>query len=150
MKLLVYLDTSVVSAYGDDRLPNRQAETVEFWARAADFNLSTSELAREELTLTPDPQKRKILIDLLKGLTIHQITDETRDLARTYIERGVFSNTIFNDSLHVAVAVLTRQDVLLSWNFKHLVNRRRRAKIMEVNVSLGLPPIEILAPPEIL
>ena len=41
------------------------------------------------------------------------------------------------------------QDILLSWNFKHMVNRRRRIKINEVNVSLGLPNIEIIAPPEI-
>ena len=54
-----------------------------------------------------------------------------------------------NDALHVAAAVLTRQDVLLSWNFKHLVNRRRRAQINEENISLGLPTIEIVAPPEI-
>jgi len=45
--------------------------------------------------------------------------------------------------------VLTRQDVLLSRNFKHLVNRRRRAQVNEVNVSLSLPMIEVLAPPEI-
>jgi hypothetical protein len=56
---------------------------------------------------------------------------------------------MFNDALHVAAAVLTRQDVLLSWNFKHLVNRRRRAKVNDVNVSQGLPMIEIVAPPEI-
>ena len=51
--------------------------------------------------------------------------------------------------IRMAAAVLTRQDVLLSWNFKHLVNRRRRAQINEENISLGLPVIEIVAPPEI-
>ena len=51
--------------------------------------------------------------------------------------------------IRMAAAVLTRQDVLLSWNFKHLVNRRRRAQINDQNILLGLPTIEILAPPEI-
>jgi hypothetical protein len=37
----------------------------------------------------------------------------------------------------VAAAVLTQQDVLLSWNFEHLVNRHRRAQINEGNISLG-------------
>jgi hypothetical protein len=72
-----------------------------------------------------------------------------RILARQYINRGVFSALTLNDALHVAAAVLTRQDVLISWNFKHLVNRRRRAKINEVNISLDLPTIDIVAPPEI-
>ncbi len=53
------------------------------------------------------------------------------------------------DALHVAVAVVTRQDIFVSWNFRHLVNRRRRALVNEVNVLMSHPPIEILAPPEV-
>lgn len=53
------------------------------------------------------------------------------------------------DALHVTVAVVSRQDVLVSWNFRHLVNRRRRALINEVNILLGFPTIEIVAPPEL-
>jgi hypothetical protein len=56
---------------------------------------------------------------------------------------------MLSDAVHVAAAVLTRQDILLSWNFRHLVNRVRRAKVNEVNISLGLPTIEVIAPPEI-
>ena len=56
---------------------------------------------------------------------------------------------MLNDALHVAAAVLHRQDILLSWNFKHLVNRRRRARVNDINISLGLPTLEILAPPEL-
>ena len=72
-----------------------------------------------------------------------------RNLAASYVSAGTFTAAMYNDALHVAAAVLTRQDVLLSWNFKHLVNRRRRAQINEENISLGLPTIEIVAPPEI-
>ena len=53
------------------------------------------------------------------------------------------------DALHVAIAVATRQDILVSWNFRHLVNRRRRALVNEVNILTGYPSIEILAPPEV-
>ncbi len=71
------------------------------------------------------------------------------ELAREYIAAGIFAPVTFNDALHVSAAVLTRQNVLLSWNFKHLVNRRRRAQVNQLNMSLDLPMIEILAPPEI-
>jgi len=54
-----------------------------------------------------------------------------------------------DDALHVAIAILTRQDVLVSWNFKHLVNQRRRAAIDALNISIGLPRIAILSPPEL-
>ncbi len=72
-----------------------------------------------------------------------------RQLSEQYVQAGVFTAIMMNDAVHVAAAVLTRQDILLSWNFKHLVNRVRRVKINQVNVAQGLPTIEIIAPPEI-
>jgi predicted nucleic acid-binding protein len=149
MKLKLYLDTSVFSAYFDDRAPDRQAQTVEFWERLTDFDACTSQLAQEELDNTPNADRRKRLLELLDKLTVHSVTPEMKKLAECYIRAGVFTAIMMNDAVHVAAAVLTRQDILLSWNFKHLVNRVRRAKINQVNVSQGLPTIEIIAPPEI-
>ena len=62
---------------------------------------------------------------------------------------GAFTRTMYNDAVHVVAATLSRQDVLVSWNFKHLVNRRRRAMVCGVNATAGLPPIDILSPPEL-
>jgi predicted nucleic acid-binding protein len=149
MKLRVYLDTSVFSAYCDGREAGRQAETKEFWARAGDFEVSTSELAVEELDATPSPQARRTFKALRQDFKIISLTAEMRSLAHSYVEAGIFTPAMLSDALHVAAAVLSRQDVLLSWNFRHLVNRRRRAMVNEVNISRGLPTIEIVAPPEV-
>ena len=65
------------------------------------------------------------------------------------MDRGIFGPALRNDALHVAAAVVSRQDIPVSWNFKHLVNRRRRALVNEVNVVHGYPSIEIISPPEI-
>lgn len=149
MKLRVYLGTSVFSALYDDRVANRRTETEEFWGRRGQFEVATSELARDELQQTPDPARRANLGRLLDGVTVHAISDEMRKLAARYVQAGTFSAVTYSDAPHVAAAVLAQQDVLVSWNFKHLVNRRRRAQINEGNISLGLPTIEIVAPPEI-
>ena len=149
MKLRIYLDTSIFSAYFDDRAPDRRVQTKEFWARIAAFEASTSELTREELEKTPDAARRTKLLKLLESLTLHPVTEEMKRLTQNYVKAGVFTPAMLNDAVHVAAAVLTRQDILLSWNFKHMVNRTRRAKVNEVNISLGLPSIEIIAPPEI-
>jgi len=69
--------------------------------------------------------------------------------ARRYVDRGIFTPLMVSDALHVAAAVVSDQDVLLSWNFKHLVNRRRRAEINALNATVGVRTIEILAPSEI-
>jgi len=149
VKLRIYLDTSVFSAYYDERVVERRQQTEEFWARRNEFEVTTSELAREELEQTLDPTRRSQLLTLLDGLTIYPLTDEIRHLAQQYLSAGVFTPLMLNDALHVAAAVLNRQDILLSWNFKHLVNRRRRARVTDINISLGLPTLEILAPPEL-
>lgn len=149
IKLRVYLDTSVFSAYDDERLPERRAATQEFWKRRNDLDLSSSEVAREEISQTPDAALRERLLSLLDETTVHPVSEDMRELARDYTRAGIFGPRVFNDALHVAAAILTRQDVLLSWNFRHLVNRRSRAQINELSVLQGLPTIEIVTPSEL-
>lgn len=72
-----------------------------------------------------------------------------RELADQYVQHGLFGAGMYSDALQLAAAVISRQDILVSWNFKHLVNRRKRAQVNEVNVLLGLPTVEILAPTEL-
>jgi len=143
------MDTSVFSACLDERGPERRAQTEEFFAKLGTFGASTSTLARDELARTREVERRERLLKLLDGVTVHPVSDEATQLARDYLDRGVFGPASLNDAIHVAVAVLTGQNVLVSWNFKHLVNRRNRARVNEVNVSKGLCTVEILAPPEL-
>jgi hypothetical protein len=124
-------------------------ETVEFWKRLDQYETSTSELARQELSRTPEVDRRDQLLALLQGFTLYKVDLEMTELARQYISDEIFLPTMADDALHVAIAVMTRQDILLSWNFKHLVNRRRRALVNQLNIGRGLPTIEIVAPPEI-
>ena len=116
LKLRVYLDTSVFSAFLDERSPERQAETKELWKRLRQYELSTSELAREELERTPDPVKRDRLLKLLEGFSLLRIDSEMKELAQHYIDGGIFLPTMADDALHVAASVLSRQNILLSWN----------------------------------
>lgn len=149
MKLRVYLDTSIVSAYYDERVTDRQQETQALWGRFHEFEVSTSALTIEELQQTPDVAQRDQLLALVKPLAVIPVTADMQALAQVYIEADIFTMLTFNDALHVAIAALARQDVLLSWNFKHLVNRRRRAMVNELHVLRGLPTMEIVAPPEL-
>jgi len=149
MKLRIYLDTSVISALHDYRYASRQEDTQFFWNRLNQFEVSTSEIAREELENTQDFDKRRVLLETLKMVVVHPLTREMKELAGRYISDGIFTETMEDDAFHVAAAVLLRNNILVSWNFKHLVNRTRRAKINSVNTILDLPGIEIVAPPEL-
>jgi predicted nucleic acid-binding protein len=149
MKLRLYVDTSVFSAFFDERAPDRRTLTEEFWKTLSSYDSSTSELAIEELRQTADLQLRARMESLLVGVAIIPVTDEMRHLADQYILAGAFTRTMLNDAIHVAAATHSRQDILISWNFKHLVNRRRRAMVCSVNTREGLPVLDILSPPEL-
>ena len=149
MKQRLYLDTSVISLLDDDRYPERRDLTREFWLRRADYEVCSSEVARREIMDTPDPARRDSMLAVLNALPLLSVTSEAERLASAYIATGVFPPGVADDALHVAVAVLARQDILVSWNFKHLVNQRRRAMIDSLNLSRSLPPLRILSPPEV-
>jgi hypothetical protein len=149
MKLKIYIDTSVFSACFDVRALDRKSLTEEFWRSRDLYECSTSTLGVEELGQTSDANLRAMLHSLLKGMQIIAVTGEMESLAEKYISMGAFTGTMYNDSVHVAAATLGGQEVLVSWNFRHLVNRRRRAVVGSVNQAAGLPVIEIVSPPEL-
>ncbi len=149
MKQRIYLDTSVISLLDDDRSPERRDMTREFWSRLDEFEASTSDAARREILDTPDGERRRVMLASLERLAMLPVTPEAEQLAARYLAAGIFPSAVADDALHVAVAVVSRQDVIVSWNFKHLVNQRRRAMVDALNLSHGLPTLRILPPPEL-
>lgn len=149
MKLRVYLDTTVLSAAEDARAPERRAQTLEFLAHAAEYDLSISELTHQELIATPDPGKRQRLISRAEAIARVALTEEMHALAVQYVDHEVIPAAFEDDALHIAAAVFSGHDILASWNFRHMVNRRRRSLVNLLNASRGLPTIEILAPSEL-
>ena len=54
-----------------------------------------------------------------------------------------------SDALHIALATAARVDVLVSWNFKHIVNLKRIHAYNAVNLKRGYPLLEIRTPREV-
>lgn len=150
MKPSLYLDTTVPSAYFDDRTPDRQRLTKEFWTkRLQDFDPAISTIVLLEIRDTPDTDKRARMENLISGMTVLPFTEVADELAQEYVRRGIFPKKYVADANHVAIAVSNKVDFLASWNFAHLVRVRTRREINLVNALLGYQPIEIVAPPEL-
>ncbi|MBI5155063.1 hypothetical protein HZA57_07485 [Candidatus Poribacteria bacterium] len=149
MQLRLYLDTSVISACGDATWPSRQLESKAFFARRGDFYLFTSDLARTEIRRTRDLTRREEMLVLLDTIERIPVSGEMELLAREYVDAGIFTFNQMEDGIHVAAAVLANAAVLVSWNFRHLVNRRRRGMVLAVNAALGYPQLDIVTPPEV-
>jgi hypothetical protein len=78
-----------------------------------------------------------------------QLDAAADELAQAYVAHGVLSDKHQTDARHVAIATIAELDLLVSWNYRHLVNHRRRRAFNAVNVLLGCRPIEIVSPPEV-
>ncbi len=78
-----------------------------------------------------------------------KVTPEALTLAKTYIGEKVVGQTSFDDCIHIAVATLNKADILVSWNFKHIVNVYRIRGYNSVNLRLGYSTLKIRSPKEI-
>lgn len=144
----LYLDTSVFSAYYDDRAPERTELTIEFWAKLSAHEKICSEFTIEELSEASLELKQKLLA-LTRDFETVKITRQINDLARKYVDEEVIPSRYFADAIHIAAAVMGKADILVSWNYRHLVKRNTRLLVNYINNKFGLRFIEILAPPEI-
>jgi predicted nucleic acid-binding protein len=148
-KLKVYLDTSVFSAYYDDRVKMRQDQTKEFWTKLNEYDKFASEVVIDELNAVSDDKLRENLILLTKDFEILQVNEECEALAEKYIKRGIFPEKYREDAIHLALASVSGIDILVSWNFEHLVKRKTRLEANEANSLNGYNSIDIIAPPEL-
>ncbi|REG79596.1 PIN domain-containing protein [Algoriphagus antarcticus] len=88
---------------------------------------------------------------LLKKSTEFVKSDiESVALAKRYIEEGVIGITSYADCLHIALATIHNANILVSWNFKHIVNVVRIIGYNSVNLAEGYKQIDIRSPRELL
>jgi predicted nucleic acid-binding protein len=149
MKQRIYIDTSVIGGYFDEEF---EADTIKMFDRIRnkDFDVYFSEISSGELILAPQKVKElfnEIPIDCLFEL---EFTEEIMDLANNYIEENILTEKSLNDAYHIAHATVNRIDILVSWNFRHIVNLNKIRLFNAVNLKLGYPVIDIRSPKELL
>lgn len=146
MKLSLYLETSVVGAYLDNSEPFRRDLTIRWWEHElSEYETFVSPLVRREIERVPEPHRTGYLklIDPLKNL---EIPEEAAILAQGYVARGIFHRKFLADALHVALASIHKIDYLVTWNFGHLANVRKQARIRVFNHSAGFFVPTIVTP----
>jgi predicted nucleic acid-binding protein len=145
----IYLDTSVFGGYFDTEFKH--------WTKIlfdkiikGEYRVIYSKLV--DIELKPAPEKVK---NLANGLPLSQlelidISDDAFELADQYLKANVVGKTSRSDCVHIALATLHNADILVSWNFKHIVNINRIRGYNSVNYKLGHKILEIRTPREIL
>ena len=149
----IYVETSVWShAFAKDA-PESRASTLEFLRRAlgATHDLFISDVVLAEIGRAPEA----LAADLLSLIEKHspvllELDEEAAALADRFLQLRAVPPSKVEDAQHVAIAIVNDLDMLLSWNYRHLVNVRRREAFHHISALGGYyKPLHIITPPEV-
>lgn len=149
MKQRFYFDTSVFGGVFDSEFDEISAMLFEK-VTLGQIVCVYSDLSESELSKAP-----KKIQDFFKQLPDEflqfvEVSQEALILAQAYISDNVVGKTSFDDCLHIALATIHKVDILVSWNFKHIVNVYRIRGYNSVNLRLGYSTLEIRSPKDII
>lgn len=144
-----YLDTSVFGGIFDVEF---KEETLSLFEK---IKLETiicvySDLTERELTNAPVNVRNYFNTIPKESMERVVVNDEILLLASKYIQAKVVGKTSFDDCVHIATATVYKADILISWNFKHIVNVYRIRGYNSINIRSNHIQLEIRSPREVI
>ena len=144
----VYTDTSVIGGCFDAEFETWSNALVENF-RLGQLQVVLSDAVALEVVGAPDPVRDKYAELLTYDAEILSTSPETLELAARYQERGILTPKYATDGLHIALATAAGVDVLVSWNFRHIVHFDKIRLFNAVNLETAYKPISIYSPREV-
>jgi hypothetical protein len=148
-KMLIYVDASVVGGCEDVEFADDSLALWRLFIRGQ-YVMVLSEHTLRELAGAPEQVRRRPSDVPQEHRVFLADNDEAYALAEAYLEHRIVGPGSRADCLHVALAVVSQCDALVSWNFKHIVNLGRIRLFNAVSLEKGYRPIEIRSPKEML
>ena len=152
-KKRLYLDTSVISYLDQQDVQDKMNETRELWEilKTNQYEVVISNIAMLELSEC-SKQKQCKLKAYIDEITYEEysLDIETEELARIIINEGILKPKSKDDAYHIASAILSNCDIILSWNFKHLVNVNTINGVRKICFNNGITRIIDIYSPNIL
>ena len=144
-----YFDTSVFGGVYDIEFEEASIQLFEK-VKLGEIICVYSDLTEGEIFDAPE-RVRNFFKGLPKeNLELIQVSNEAINLAKSYIDENVVGKTSFDDCIHIALATIHKVDILVSWNFQHIVNVYRIRGYNSVNLRLGYLQLEIRSPTDII
>lgn len=144
----IYVDTSVIGGCFDPEFaPWSNGLMRDF--REGTFRPVVSDVVAAEVESAPANVKAKYgeMLDL--GAEVVTEMEEARNLADSYQQHGILPEKFDSDCLHIALGTVAAVDMLVSWNFKHIVRFDKIRMFNAVNREAGYKELEIYSPREV-
>lgn len=131
-KIKYYLDTTIfnfVFTEGDTEKKDITIKLFKDLLLIAEGIYISDEVIRE-ISRASEPRKSQLegLLRECNSLML-EIDSEVQELAERYIKEGIIPERYRSDALHIAVAVINGIEVIVSWNFEHIVKLKTRVMV---------------------
>ncbi len=143
-----YTDTSVFGGVFDDEFMAASREFFDL-VRRGKFELLVSDISRKEIAAAP-AQVRSIFEEMLPLLRMVAVDEEVLRLRDAYVAAGIVSEKWADDAGHVAAATIGGADLIVSWNFRHIVHFDRIRQYNAISILNGYREIDIRSPVEVI
>ncbi|MCL2633976.1 MAG: PIN domain nuclease [Oscillospiraceae bacterium] len=148
-KLKLYLDTSVISHLDQQDAFEKMQDTLKLWEeiKIGLYDIYLSYVDFEEL-MECSAEKRKTLADFNATIdyTLIEYSDEINLLAGEFIKYDILKQSSFDDAQHLACAMISECNAVVSWNFKHMVNIKTIKGVRVVAALTGYRDVPIYTP----
>lgn len=147
--LRIYLDTSVIGGCFDPEFQEWSEALMDDFRRGRYIPV-ISDVTAKEIEPAPD-FVRELYNELLTfSVEVINVEENTLSLVQHYRDRSVLNQRFMNDMLHIALATIAEVDVLVSWNFKHIVRLDKIRLFNSVNLQQGYKLLNIYSPREVI
>lgn len=146
--LRVYADTSVFGGCFDDEFAEASLALFKE-IKAGKFILVISSLTTQELDHAPARVQRvlaEIPANQIEVIPDESTIDQLRD---AYMKAKVVGPSSLADAQHIAAASVAEADMVVSWNFRHIVHYEKINGYHAVNLLNGYKPLPIYSPREV-
>ena len=143
-----YLDTSALDGCFDPEFAEWSIGLMQDFRNDL-FKPLLSQVTATELQDAPEKVQAVYAELLTIGAEIIEATESALELADAYQEHRILPPKFYDDGLHIAVATVGKADVLVSWNFKHIVRLDKIRLFNAVNLEYGYKPLQVFSPREV-
>jgi len=147
-KLKIYFDTSAISNLVQTSMPKEMDDMLKLWELIKNdvYDVVISEVVMNEIKAILDTQILNNIISYLEQINYETvvITDEIHTIAKSIIHHGILTQNSYIDCVHIACALSTNCNCLVSYNFKHLVKIRTINGVRAISNLHGYGYIDIL------
>ena len=148
-KLKIYLETSAISYLDQPERGDQSADSHRLWEKikAGEFEVVISNVVEAEIGDCDEP-KRDVLNGYLDEIEYSTVKIDRRavEIASRFVDLAILKQKSFDDCQHIASAITSGCDVIVSWNFNHIVNLKTMSGVKAVTALEGYDDLLICTP----